>query len=158
MGTAAHDGQGFEAGDRAWANNGSVGRQLAEPAARDVESGEDLVVEVAAAGGEQAGRRGDGARPADGTRQSVHEVVGQEEYPRDALSVGGIFLQVGEQLVRRVDGRRLVSRQIEEFTIADALTESVQGAGGALVTVGDNVADEVAVLVKGSPVHSPRVN
>ena len=78
--------------------------------------------------------------------------------PRDALSVGGIFLQVGEQLVRRVDGRRLVSRQIEEFAVADALMEGVQGAGGALVTVGDNVADEVAVLIKGSPVHSPRVN
>ena len=157
VGTAAHAvrvrGRGPCMGRRRF------GRQTARrTSARDVESSEDLVVEVAAAGGEQAGRRGDGARPANDTRQSVHEVVGQEEYPRDALSVGGIFLQVGEQLVRRVDGRRLVSRQIEEFAVADALTEGVQGAGGALVTVGDNVADEVAVLIKGSPVHSPRVN
>ena len=158
VGTAAHDGEGFEAGDRAGADDGAVCGQVTEPAARDTETVEDLVVEVAAARGEQAGGRGDRTRPADDAGEAVREVVGQEEGSRDALRVGGVFLQVGEQLVRRVDGGRLVAGQVEELAVADAITESVKGAGGALVAVGNDVADEFAVLLQGSPVHAPGVD
>ena len=158
VGTTAHDGQGFEAGDRAGADDGAVGGEFTEPAARDTETVEDLVVKVAAARGEQAGGRGDRARPTDDAGEAVRKVVGQEEGSRDTLRVGGVFLQVGEQLIRRVDGGRLVTGQVEELAVADASAESVKGAGGALVAVGDDVADELTVLVEGSPVHAPRVN
>ena len=158
VGTAAHDGQGFEAGDRAGADNGPVGGEFTEPAARDTETVEDLVVKVAAARGKQAGGRGDRARPTDDAGEAVRKVVGQEEGGSDTLRVGGVFLQVGEQLVRRVDGGRLVAGQVEELAVADAITESVKGAGGALVSVGNNVTNELTVLVEGSPVHAPCVN
>ena len=158
MGATAHNGEGFEAGDSAGADDGAVGGEFTEPAARDTEAVEDFVVEVAAARGEQAGGRGDRARPTDDAGESVREVVGQEEGRGDALRVGGVFLQVGEELVRRVDGGRLVAGQVEELAVADAITESVKGTGGSLVAVGDDVADELTVLVEGSPVHTPRVN
>ena len=157
VGPAAHNGEGFEAGDSAAADDGTIGRQVTEPAARDTETVEDHVIEVAAARGEQAGSRGDRTRPTDDAGQSIREVVGQEGRC-DALRVGGILLQVGEELVRRVDGGRLVAGQVEELAVADAITECVKGAGGALVAVGDDVADELAVLVEGSPVHAPCVN
>ena len=158
MGAAAHDGEGFEAGDSAGADDGAVGGQVAEPAARNAETVEDLVVEVAAARGEQAGGRGDRARPADDAGESVREVVGQEQGRGDALRVGRVFLQVGEELVCRVDRRRLVTGQVEELAVVNASAESVKGARGALVAVGDDVADELTVLVKRSPVHAPRVD
>lgn len=50
VGTAAHDGEGLEAGDRAGTDDGAVGGQLAEPAARDAETGKDLIVKVTTAG------------------------------------------------------------------------------------------------------------
>ena len=158
MGAAAHDGEGFEAGDSAGADDGAVSVKFAEPTARDAETVEDLVVKVAAARGEQTGGRGDRSRPSDDAGESVREVVGQEEGSGDALRVGGVFLQVGEQLVRRVDGGRLVAGQVEELAVADAITEGVKGAGGALVAVGDDVTDELAVLIQGRPVHAPRIN
>ena len=70
----------------------------------------------------------------------------------------GVLAQEGEQLVRRVDGRRLVTGQVEELAVGDAVAESVQGARGSLVSVGDDVPDEFAVVVKGCPVHAPRVD
>lgn len=158
VGTAAHDGEGFEAGNRAGADDGTVGGEVTEPTARDTETVEDLVIKVAAARGEQAGGRGDRTRPADDAGEAVREVVRQEQGSGDALCVGGVFLQVGEKLVRRVDGGRLVAGQVEELAVADAIAESVKGAGGTLVAVGNNVANELTVLVEGSPVHAPCVN
>ena len=67
---------------------------------------------------------------------------------REGRPIADIFATDGEAAFR----------VMETEAVADALTEGVQGARGALITVGDNVADEVAVLIKGSPVHSPRVN
>ena len=158
MGATTHNGEGFEAGNSAGADDRAVGGEFTEPAARDTETGEDLVVEVTAARGEQARGRGDRARPADDAGESVRKVVGQEKGRGDALRVGGVFLHVSEELVRRVDGGRLVAGQVEELTVADALAENVKGARGALVTVGDDIADKLAVLIEGGPVHAPRVN
>ena len=50
MCAAAHDREGLEAGDRAGADDGPVGAQLAEPGARNLQASEDLVVEVGAPG------------------------------------------------------------------------------------------------------------
>ena len=158
VGTTAHDGQGFEAGNRAGADDGPVGGQLTEPAARDTETVEDLVVKVAAARGEQAGGRGDRARPTDDAGEAVRKVVGQEEGSSDAPGVSWVFLQIGEQLIRRVDRRRLVTGQVKKLAVANALAESIKGTGSALVAVGDNIADKLAIAVEGSPVHAPRIN
>ncbi len=158
VGATAHDGQGFEAGNRAGADNGPVGGQLAEPAARDTETVEDLVVKVASARGEQAGGRGNRARPTDDARQSVREIVGQEEGRRDAPGVSWVFLQIGEDLIRRVDRRRLITGQVKELAVANALAESIKGTGSALVAVGDDIADEFTVLIEGGPVHAPGIN
>ena len=158
MGAATHDGEGLEAGHRARANDGAVGGQLAEPAARDAEAREDLVVEVAAAGGEQAGRRGDRARPSDDPGEPVSKIVGQEERGGHAAGGLGVLAQVGEQLVRGVNGRGLIAGQVEKLAVRDTLTESVKGARRALVTVGDDVANEASILVEGGPIHAPRID
>lgn len=52
----------------------------------------------------------------------------------------------------------LITGQVEELAVANALAESIQGARGALVTVGDDIADKLAIAVEGSPVHAPRID
>jgi len=99
VGPAAHNGEGFEAGDSAAADDGAVGRQVTEPAARDTETVEDLVVKVAAARGEQAGGRGDRARPSDAASEAGR--AGKARY-------FGSFPEIEACLAREVQAGDLV--------------------------------------------------
>ena len=158
MGAGPSHGQLLQAGDGAGARDAVLGGQLPHPGTRDPEGVEDLTGPVVHARGAQAGGGCDGTRPAASTRQQVGEPVGQEQDLLGARRRFGLLAEVGEQLVRGVDGGRCRPGQFPRLLVGQSLPEGGEGAAGAFVAVAASRGEGFTVRAESNPVDAPGVD
>ncbi len=94
-------------------------------------------------------------RPADLATGETAEWSGAREQRRAGRQLG--FLQIGEKLIRRVDRRRLITGQVKEPQSPMRSRKASRVWAVRFVAVGDNIADEIAILIEGWLQSTPQV-